>query len=137
MTATTTIAPHLTADEIKARKKAEKKRKNNLIGKLETGLTNLQHAIWGTQDRVNEARAALKGFGEDVPTQAVLDYLAKLDEVMALGASLAKGYSEPALNTVVEHLFPGRVEKIRQANEESSSDAYTQTMERYAGWSGE
>lgn len=138
MTATLTLfAPVLSKEEVKARRKAEKKRHNQQLDALNSGMDNLTHAIYGAQDRVAEARKAVQGLEHTAPTQAMSEYLNALYALLAQGAELMKEQVGEQQRATAEHLFPGRAAKWAAEDEDRYQDRRTSQMEQYAGYSGE
>ena len=138
MTATLTIlAPEISKEEQKARRKEEKKRFNKQLATLGQGFDNLTHAIYGAQDRVAEARKAGQCMeGMEAPTQALSDYLNALDALLAQGMEMAQEQGQPAQEAAAEHLFPGRAAKWAAQDEQNYHDARYAQQERYAGYTG-
>ena len=138
MTATlTTAAPEISKADQKARRKAEKKRHNQQLETLGTGLENVLSAIYGAQDRVAEAVIAVRKLDVTAPTQGLTDYLNQLAGLLAQGMEMVQEQGKPAQEAVAEHFFPGRAAKWAAQDEDRYQDQRTSQMERYAGYSGE
>lgn len=134
MTATlTVVAPVISKEEQKARRKAEKKRHNKLLETLGHGLDKLTQAVWGAQDRIAEARKAVSGLEGFAPTQALSDYLTELERLLAKGAEMDREQGKPAQDAAAEHLFPGRAAKWAAEDEERNNDRRYAQAERNFG----
>lgn len=134
MTATLTLAaPEISKADQKARRKAEKKRHNKQLESLDHALDNLREVIYGAQERVGHARQALKQVDSSAPTQALSDYLAALETLLAQGMELSQEQGKTAQEAVAEHFFPGRAAKWAAQDEDRYQDQSYAQAERNFG----
>lgn len=138
MTATLTLfVPVLSKEELKARRKAEKKRRNQQLEVLDLGFSNLLEVLYGAQHRVGEARKAVRGVEGTAPTEELNSYLTALEALLAQGVEMSQQRGVAAQYATAEHLFPGRAAKWAAEDEDRYQDRRTSQLERYAGYSGE
>lgn len=134
MTATLTIhAPEISKAEMKARRKAEKKRHNSQLEALGMGLNNVLDVLFGVQDRIAQARMAVAKLDPSAPSQPLSDYLNQLDALMARGVEMAQEQGKPAQEAVAEHFFPGRAAKWAAEDEDRYQDQRYAQQERNFG----